>query len=172
MYRTFMLKRLFSEKHEHVNDYEAKAGDICLQECSATIESMNVFWNEKKQYNRMDAWYSLYFLIPALLMPLVCLRNDPVSPEAGRWRNEVFLSQKIIDKILMICPPAARISEFISSLGVGCLTQQEHKPTEFSPVNAENMALSSIAVDESPMSQLMQLHTMLWPSSFDIEQQF
>uniref|UniRef100_A0A0L0P437 Zn(2)-C6 fungal-type domain-containing protein n=1 Tax=Candidozyma auris TaxID=498019 RepID=A0A0L0P437_CANAR len=172
MYRTFMLKRLFSEKHEHVNDYEARAGDICLQECSATIESMNVFWNEKKQYNRMDAWYSLYFLIPALLMPLVCLRNDPVSPEAGRWRNEVFLSQKIIDKILMICPPAARISEFISSLGVGCLTQQEHKPTEFSPVNAENMALSSIAVDESPMSQLMQLHTMLWPSSFDIEQQF
>lgn len=172
MYRTFMLKRLFSDKEEPVDEYETRAGEICLQECSATIESMDTFWSEKAQYNRMDAWYSLYFLIPAVVMPLVCLRNDPVSPEANGWRKEVVMAQRVIDKILKICPPAVRISELISNMGGGCLGHQEHNLSGLTPFNPDNMAFPTMAVDESPMSQLMQLHTMLWPSSFDIEQQF
>lgn len=170
MYRTFMLKRLFSPKQEPVDEHETKAGEICLQECSATIMSMDSFWNEKAHYNRMDAWYLLFFLIPAVVMPLVCLRNDPVSAEANAWRKEVMVAQKVIDKILKICPPAGRISEFISNMALGCLGNQENT-TGFTPLT-DNMAFPTIAVDESPMSQLMQLHTMLWPSSFDIEQQF
>ncbi|KAF3985373.1 hypothetical protein FT663_01868 [Candidozyma haemuli var. vulneris] len=172
MYRTFMLKRLFSDKEEPVDEYETRAGEICLQECSATIESMDTFWSEKAQYNRMDAWYSLYFLIPAVVMPLVCLRNDPVSPEANGWRKEVVMAQRVIDKISKICPPAVRISELISNMGGGCLGHQEHNSSGLTPFNPDNMAFPTMAVDESPMSQLMQLHTMLWPSSFDIEQQF
>lgn len=173
LYRTFMLKRLFSAEQQPFDEYETKAGEICLQECSATIQSMHAFWNEKQQYNRMDAWYTLFFLVPAAVMPLVCLRNDPVSPEANNWRNDVMMSQRVVDKILKICPPAARISEFISGMASGCLgTQPEQHLATFSPLNTDNMSFPTVAVDESPISQLMQLHTMLWPSSFDIEQQF
>lgn len=160
MYRTFMLKRLFQNCRE-ADEYERKALEVCLEECSATIHSMSSFWDNEFEFlaTRMDAWYTLFFLIPAVLMPLVCLRNDPFSLEAARWRHDVHASERIVHKLLHICPPATRISELIHNMGDGLIEQQKNSPTYH-------------AADESPTSQLLQLHSMLWPSSFDIEQQF
>lgn len=165
MYRTYMLKRLFSaERAPAADDCEQKAAEVCLEECRATIRSMNNFWDEKSHATRMDAWYSLYFLIPAVLMPLVCLRNDPISLEAARWRSDVKTSERIVEKLLHICPPATRISELIHNMGDGYLSDTFEQPN--------SLAYHVTAADESPTSQLLQLHSMLWPSSFDIEQHF
>lgn len=112
----------------------------------------------------MDAWYTLYFIIPAVLMPMVCLRNDPSSMNAANWRSDIFTAQNIIKSLIIICPAASKILDLIELLGSEYLRRQDH---------GENIRSFEISrTDESPLSQLMQLHSMLWPVSFDIEQQF
>ncbi|EGV65453.1 hypothetical protein CANTEDRAFT_129707 [Yamadazyma tenuis ATCC 10573] len=143
MYRTFLLRNVVVNSNGIEQDYDSKAGEICLQECSATVKSMYLFWSAKTTYNRMDAWYSLFFLIPAVVMPLVCLRNNPLDANAEAWRS--------------------RILHFIEFLGAGYLTQG---------VESQELSFPLNGTDESPFSQLIQLHSMLWPVSFDIEQQF
>lgn len=156
IYRLFVLRR---QVHGQVleNDYEWRASIVCLDECRATIASMEHFWTGKSTYHRMDAWLSLYFLIPAVMMPLVCLRNDPLSLEANRWRNDVVMAQGIILKIMAICPPALRILELINKVGAGCLSVVEEASATYS--------IPKLAPEEDPISQLMQLHLMLWPDS-------
>lgn len=168
MYRTFLLKKVIvnpkMNQKNSICEFEVKAGDICLEECIATIQSMSNYWQMKTAYNRMDAWYSLFFLIPAVLMPLVCLRNDPTSHNAVIWTLNISLAQSIIRSIMNICPTASKILELIESLGSGYLANNinDNSVIEF----------ATAGTDESPLSQLMQLHGMLWPVSFDIEQQF
>lgn len=158
MYRTFLLKRVVYLKMGEMDDNEIKAGGICLEECSQTLSSMARFWDERTYPNRMDAWYSLFFLIPAVLMPLVCLRNDPMAVDSAAWRQDIANAQRVIVNVVQICPSAGRILDLIDNLGGAYLEPQE--------VNQDG------GTDESPMNQLMQLHSMLWPVSFDIEQQF
>lgn len=173
MFRTFLLKRVildpktFNEDNE--NTYESRAADLCLKECSDTITSMAKFWKENTRNNRMEVWYSLYFLIPAVLMPLVCLRNDPASTHADHWRFDINSAQNIIQKLIGVCPAANKILDLINSLGNTHLTSQ----TQGSD-NDNNLIPScpTLGTDESALSQLNQLHEMLWPVSFDIDQQF
>lgn len=169
MYRTFLLKNVILNSEtlieDDCNEYEIKSGEICLRECSATINSMAQFWELKPMNTRMDAWYSLYFLIPAVLMPLVCLRNNPASTCADYWRYDIISAQKIIRTIMNICPSASKILDLINSLGSGYVTTQNNEEDNV-------LAYATTGTDESPLSQLNQLHCMLWPVSFDIEQQF
>lgn len=164
MYRTFLLKRVVinSKSYQDTKDqHEVEAGELCLNECSELIKSMDRFWRSKSSHNRMDTWYTLCFVVPAVLMPLVCLRNNPSSVDADRWRNDVVVAQNIISSLTSICPSATKLLDLISTLGNGYLYVQ---PDATSPAAA--------ATDESPTSQLLQLHSMLWPVSFDLEQQF
>lgn len=169
MYRTFLLKRVvFNARvaNEDSLGFELRAGEICLQECCATVSSMVNYWKLKTQYNMMDVWYTLFFLIPAVVIPLVCLRNDPTSASAKKWRVDVISAQDIIQKVMPICPSASKISDLIDALGADYLKGQL--------LDNENTTLpfATSGTAESPMSQLNQLHEMLWPVTFDIEQQF
>lgn len=155
IYRFFVLKRQYDQGQSIDDECELRASTICLDECRATIQSMDRFWNCKEVYNRMDAWWSLYFLIHAVMMPLVCLRNDPLSMEAHGWRNDVVMSKGIISKIMSICPPASRILDLIEKVTAGCFTEVED--------GVAMHDIPNLAPDEDPVSQLMQLHLMLWP---------
>lgn len=170
MFRTFLLKKVIVNSKDFNGDsndeFESKAGEFCLQECSSTIESMEKFWKKKIKKNRMDAWYSLYFLIPAVLMPLVCLRNEPTSIFAEYWKYDVMSAQNIIRSLMDICPSASNILDIIESMSTGYLNNQMYDN------NNTELPYEISGTDESPLSQLNQLHLMLWPVSFDIEQQF
>lgn len=173
MFRTFLLKRVIllpkTFNGDSQDEYESRAAKICLKECSHTIASMAKFWEAKTRDNRMEVWYSLYFLIPAVLMPLVCLRNDPTSTFAESWRYDIISAQKIIQNLLGICPAASKILDLINSLGSTHLTTQVHGGGND---NNTIPSYSTLGTDESPLSQFNQLHEMLWPVSFDIDQQF
>ena len=110
--------------------------------------------------NHVDRWLSswcpLYFLIPAVVMPLVCIRNDTMSEMASMWREDIKLSIEVIRKIMPICPPALRVLSLIKRVD------------EFADIEIEvPLQIPDILDESSPISQLMQLHTMLWPGSFD-----
>lgn len=169
MFRTFLLKKvLLNSKvtNDNYDDvYELRAGELCIEECSLTIDSMSRFWQQVTEVNRMQVWYTLYFLIPALLMPLVCLRNDPSSSQSERWRVDIISAQNIIRSVLKVCPAASKILDLIESLGTGYLRTDVDN-------NGPPTAYSMSGTDESPLAQLNQLHLLLWPVSFDIDQQF
>lgn len=150
MYRSFLLGQKDSPTE---NEFATEAARVCLQECRSTIGLMSAFWTDETNRTRMDAWYSLFFLIPAMLMPLVSLKSDPVSQHASSWRKDVNDALKIISGILNICPPATRIGEFVVDLGAGTL-----KGDTCSEPLANDMG-------DSPITQLIQLHLMLWPDS-------
>lgn len=158
MYRTILLKRVLMTSDTFRDEFDSRAGEICLQECNSTIYSMYNFWLQNQSPNRRDAWYSLFFLIPAVVMPLICLRNDPNSANSDIWRSDINTSKEILQKIMKICPPAEKIINLINSLGAGFLDVQNE--------------YTFSSVEESPSSQFLQLHHMLWPGSFDIDQQF
>ncbi|SGZ56682.1 CIC11C00000003915 [Sungouiella intermedia] len=155
IYRFFVLKRQYELGQSLQDEYEWRASTVCLEECRATLQNMDRFWKSKTAYNRMDAWWSLYFLIHAVMMPLVCLRNDPLSIEAQSWRNDVGIAKGIITKIMNICPPAVRILDLIEKVSAGCFTVMEEA--------SATHAIPNLAPEEAPLSQLMQLHLMLWP---------
>lgn len=157
MYRTFVFK--FGSGDQ----YEQQATRICLEECHLTIESMDRLWKELSDPNRMCAWYSLFFLIPAVVMPLVCLRNDPTCDDAKSWESDILLAVEIIKKLKVICPPANRVLDLIKNVG------GENLSIGLIELHS-NMDLSVLATDVSPADQLMQLHSMLWPGFFDSEQ--
>lgn len=155
-----IMFRMFVLKNEDKSDGEAesrwRASSLCLEECRATIRSMQRFWGDERAYNRMDAWYSLYFLVPAVMMPLVCLRNQPDSLEAPFWREDVVVAQQVIRKIMAICPPASRILDLINKVSPGCVSDVVENHSAIFPI-------PNLAGEEGPIPQLMQLHSMLWP---------
>lgn len=158
MFRMFLLTQSSDQKSDAEYEYRWKASVICLEECRATIRNMEQFWSDDRKYTRMDAWYSLYFLVPAVMMPLVCLRNDPGSMDAPYWRDDVVVAQKIIQKITFICPPASRILDLINKVSPGSVSDLIEDDNATFPI-------PNLAGEDGPITQLMQLHSMLWPDT-------
>ncbi|KAG7838146.1 hypothetical protein KL941_003777 [Ogataea angusta] len=163
MYRTSLLKKVFRRPgDEPLCKEEEEAAEKCLRKCSSTIQSMAALWQRKETTSRMEAWYTVFFLVPALLMPLVCLRNDPLAAQAEQWKRDILTAEQVLQRLLHICPIATKILELSKSLGADYVASAD----------AAADLLASAGTDESPMSQLTHLHSVLWPLSFDIEQQF
>lgn len=158
MYRTFALRQIPPSLPPHILP-EHHAKNICLLECNATIHSITSFWNKKPRPNRMDTWYSLYFLIPAVVMPLICLRNDPELAESAKWIDDIMLAEQLVEKLKAVCPAATRILDLIFSVG------RDFLPSQYRDLNSRD--LPELSMEESPMSQLIQLHLMLQPGFFD-----
>lgn len=154
MYRTFAIRA------GNTNALELQARQICLEECKATIQSITRFWDAKPTHNRMDTWYSLYFLIPAVVMPLICLRNYPDDTDSAKLVDDIVMSEQLVNKLVEICPAASRILDLIISLG------WDHLPVEIRD-NRSDRLMPSLDMEDSPISQLMQLHSMLKPGFFD-----
>jgi len=158
MYRTFVFN--FGSTS---NTYEKNAKEICLEECHQTIVSMNELWKDLIVPKRMSAWYSLFFIIPAVVMPLVCLRNDPSCENADCWKKDIQVAIGIIQKIQIICPPASRVLDLINIVG------GEYLPTTID--QQTSIDVSALTSDVSPATQLMQLHSMLWPGFLETDQE-
>ncbi|KAF2093046.1 hypothetical protein NA57DRAFT_69412 [Rhizodiscina lignyota] len=99
MYRPFVIQRAFQAQgnlHGHApTPEEQEAYDRCLNEARATIVSIHNFWFTNVR-NRLSAWYALYFLFQASLIPCVCLRNVPSAPQAEDWRVQIKSALDVI----------------------------------------------------------------------------
>jgi len=82
---------------------------------------------------------------------------------------DVNSAQNIIQKLIGVCPAATKILDLINSLGKTHLTSQAPGDEYDNNVIA---SYPTLGTDESPLSQFNLLHEMLWPVSFDIDQQF
>ncbi len=155
MYRPFLVRRVLlkSTLQEDANETEAVANmDIAIQRCleaaSESVSLISSFWFENEQ-NMMTSWYGLYFLFQAILIPIICLRNDPQSPSANTWRGQILDTIRVLESMVPLNPTAERCLDVVKSLCTSYLAVEEDLggPTL-----------------ESPQTQLTNLYPMMWPT--------
>ncbi|KAF9886904.1 lactose regulatory protein lac9 and GAL4-like protein [Aspergillus nanangensis] len=158
MYRPFLVGRLMARgEHQEPHDTQTWGADAhvgvaiqrCLNAAQEAVELIAAFW-QHEQRTMMACWYGLYFLFQAILIPVICLRNDPQSPHAEGWRGQVLLAVEVLDRMAQMNPTAKRCLDVIQGLCGGYL---------YPNVNGWGQP-----TDESPQTQLANLYPLMWPT--------
>jgi transcriptional regulatory protein GAL4 len=128
MYRPFLLRWAqdgFGPLHSstlpsspdlsHSATVEDVATIRCFQAAEECIAILYRFWT-LGTHTRLAAWYVLYFLLQAALIPVHCLRRNPSHTEAPSWLKQVRTSLDIINAMVNINPSAPKCRDIIHRL--------------------------------------------------------
>lgn len=133
-------------------DSEARAEvaiNRCLEAARESVDLISAFWaNEHK--SMMACWYGLYFLFQAILIPVICLRNDPQSSRATEWRDQILQTIPVLESMAHLNPSSSRCLGVIRSLCGGYLDP--------------SMSEWGLPTEESPQTQLTSLYPLMWPT--------
>lgn len=161
MYRPFVIRNVLQQRagKPTVNSESPTGIAItrCLHEAYQTITSIRSFW-DSNEHNRMAAWYALYFLFQASLIPIMSLRNNPSSEMASSWRDQIHTVIGILDSMMTVNPSSRECRLVILRLCGEFL----HVSTD--PGNLDE-SLALHPVEESPQTQLSGVYAMMWPSA-------
>ncbi|KAL6790328.1 fungal-specific transcription factor domain-containing protein [Trichoderma sp. SZMC 28013] len=153
-YRPFLVRRAMSGSdwgQDQDNSDDLESIDIAFQRCldasRESVELISSFWFNNSQ-TMMASWYGLYFLFQAVLIPIVCLRNNPQSDLAGAWRDQIRESIRVLESMMRLNPTASRCLRVVTSLTESYISNEEeiNEPTQ-----------------ESWQDQLTGLYPMMWP---------
>jgi transcriptional regulatory protein GAL4 len=137
----------------------------CLKESHETIMHVNKFW-QSHAHTRMACWYSLYFLFSATLVPVISLRNDPQSPMARKWGEDIEIATRIVKSMVELSTFAERCFQTLESLNIGYTMQNGGQ-------DASETRQISDSTNESPITQMLSMHPMMWPEApeFNMDEQ-
>lgn len=123
-----------------------------------------------------------YFLFQAALIPCICLRNDPASPGASDWREQIVTTLRVIRAMRTLNASSARSYRIIEDLCGRYLEAYDLEPFDdlddqwlvHSDVGVESQLAASQAplepwleaqpVGESPQTQINNVFSMMWPN--------
>ncbi|KAI0191101.1 fungal-specific transcription factor domain-containing protein [Astrocystis sublimbata] len=114
MYRPFVIRKAFTtqdRRYEESAD-DRRAYDICLIQAKETIISISDHVAAEK-CNRLEAWYALYFLFQAVLIPCICLRTGSASPAATDWKEQVMATLKSTKTLTLLNANSVRCHQAI-----------------------------------------------------------
>ncbi|KAF1343722.1 fungal-specific transcription factor domain-containing protein [Delphinella strobiligena] len=114
-FRPFLVRWALQIESETLSWEEQTATDRCLQAAQETITYIQSFWNSRSQ-TRLTAFYVLYFLFQAALIPVHCLRSRPHSTLALGWRLQIEATLDILQSMTPINPSASKCRDVILSL--------------------------------------------------------
>ncbi|RMZ35581.1 hypothetical protein D0859_00225 [Hortaea werneckii] len=161
MYRPFVIRNVLQQRagKPTVNPESPTGTAIsrCLHEAHQSITSICSFW-DSNEHNRMAAWYALYFLFQASLIPIMSLRNNPSSEMASSWRDQIHTVIRILDSMMTVNPSSKECRLVILRL-CGDFLHISTDPGTFD----ESLGLHP--VEESPQTQLSGVYAMMWPSA-------
>ena len=151
MYRPFLLSRLMARPGQcsALDSHVRIVIQRCLDSSRETVELISHFW-AYEQRSMMACWYGLYFLFQAVLIPVVCLRNDPQELRATEWVEQILEAMRTLESMAILNPTALRCLSVIKAL---CGTYLDK--------SVDGRALPT---DESPQTQLAQLYPLMWPT--------
>ncbi|RDW73629.1 hypothetical protein BP5796_07071 [Coleophoma crateriformis] len=156
MYRPFVIRRVLRTRSKEpvasYDDAEQAAYSQCLIEAKASICAIHKFWSEHPHTN-LAAWYSLYFLFQASLLPIFCLRNMPLSENALSWRQDIELALNVIESMFAINSSSLKCYDTIHNLCGDYLAANS---------SSENYQMTS--TQESPQTQISNVYSMMWPN--------
>ncbi|KAI0439714.1 fungal-specific transcription factor domain-containing protein [Xylaria telfairii] len=117
MYRPFVIRKALNARDHRYDESpeDLRAYDICLSQAKETITSISDHVAEIK-CNRLEAWYALYFLFQAALIPCICLRNDSASPAAEDWKEQIMKTLKSITTLATLNASSARCCTAIADM--------------------------------------------------------
>ncbi|KZL70749.1 fungal specific transcription factor domain-containing protein [Colletotrichum incanum] len=177
MYRPFVIRRALQARDRRSDDSpdNIRAFEKCLAEAKATITSISKFW-ERNEHNRLNSWYSLYFLFQAALIPCICLRNDPNSSNAADWREQVTTTIRCIIALAPVNSSSLRCYQVIIDLCgrflngdvVAARMLMAHSQMQATTIpNYETNTVQSVTsgpIDDNPQTQINSVFSMLWPN--------
>jgi transcriptional regulatory protein GAL4 len=137
----------------------------CLKESHETIRHVNKFW-QIHAHTRMACWYALYFLFSATLVPVISLRNDTQSPMASEWREDIEIATQIVKSMVELSTFAEKCFQTLERLSIGYISQNGGQ-------DASETGQIPDSTDESPITQMLSMHSMMWPEvpEFNTEEQ-
>ncbi|KAF2491811.1 hypothetical protein BU16DRAFT_621315 [Lophium mytilinum] len=157
MYRPFLVRRMITrdiDRSRTNQPEDHQSSEIAIQRCldnaQESIDLIANMWFEG-QKPMMACWYGLYFLFQAVLIPVICLRNQPQSPAANSWLAQVTTAIHVIESMAQLNPSAQRCLGVIRSLCGAYLVPN-------TDVDGWD------ATQESPQTQLNGLYPLLWPT--------
>lgn len=171
MYRPHVIQRVLQARSQGAAPVAStsvqEAYDRCLHEARDSIRSISDFWASSLP-TTMSAWYALYFLFQASLIPCVCLRNEPSSPLSGSWREQLRQTMRTMQLIAPVNPSAQECSLVIQRLCGPFL--QNHQASQDAQVTATpDSGMMGYPTDESPQTQINNVYSMMWPNANDAE---
>ncbi|KIX05349.1 uncharacterized protein Z518_06221 [Rhinocladiella mackenziei CBS 650.93] len=94
---------------------ETIATNRCFKAAEECISVIFRFWSSGT-HTRLAAWYVLYFLLQAALIPIHCLRRNPTHPDSDSWRSQIFTALSIINAMDNLNPSAPKCRDIIHRL--------------------------------------------------------
>ena len=155
MYRPFLVGRLITRLDRGTAENQDNDAHTeitirrCLDAARESVELISDYWAQPQRQNMMACWYGLYFLFQAILIPVICLRNDPQNTEAASWRDQIEQAMVVLESMAHLNPTSNRCLGVIRSLCGTYLNSSFDlgQPTE-----------------ESPQTQLANLYPLMWPT--------
>ncbi|KAK4947643.1 hypothetical protein LTR10_013589 [Elasticomyces elasticus] len=119
MYRPFLIRWAQHGFSSTIKSEDSATEKIAITRCFAaareSISCVHYFWSTGR-HTRLAAWYVLYFLLQAALIPIHCLRRNPTHSEAPSWREQVTISLNIIDAMTTLNLNAIKCRDIIQRL--------------------------------------------------------
>ncbi|KAG9558488.1 hypothetical protein KCU71_g10169, partial [Aureobasidium melanogenum] len=159
MYRPFVIRSVLSSAKGldglGPSPTEQAVIDRCLSEAKTTISSIRTYWSAGV-HNRLSAWYSLYFVFQASLIPCLCLRNQPNAPLASDWRSQIQQTLFVMTEMNDINPSSIECQSVIMRLCGHFLSTTSTSVPSCAPL---------LATEESPQTQINNVYSMMWPNA-------
>ncbi|EFY89192.1 Fungal specific transcription factor domain containing protein [Metarhizium acridum CQMa 102] len=172
MYRPFVIRRALRRRAD-TDKASAIAYERCLADAESTIDMIEDFWN-RHEHNRLAAWYGLYFLFQAALIPCICLRDDPSAAEASGWRRQISIALNVIAAMSSLNASSARCHQIISDLCSRHLDTTASANMETPSCATPHMSQQVLEtrppwpggqpVGEGPETQINDVFSMMWPN--------
>ncbi|KAK6823328.1 hypothetical protein RU639_005964 [Aspergillus parasiticus] len=156
MYRPFLVGKWMLNSDQGPDGLREKDDthvELAIQRCfdaaRESVELISSFWAQH-QKTTMACWYGVYFLFQAILIPVICLRNNPSDPAAHGWREQIFQAINTLESMAPLNANAERFLRVIQSL-CGCYLYPRSNGWEG-------------PIQESPETQIANLYPLMWPT--------
>ncbi|OCT48124.1 Zn(II)2Cys6 transcription factor [Cladophialophora carrionii] len=156
MYRPFLIRwaqdRLDATVTSPMSPSQAQSAESiatkrCLKAAEECISAIFDFWSSAT-HTRLAAWYVLYFLLQAALIPIHCLRRNPTHSDAPRWRDSILTALSIINAMNNLNPSAPKCRDIIYRLCGESLSLKSRTQSQ-SQVKQETSSWNAFPTDTS-----------------------
>lgn len=143
---------------------------------STTVYRLGTACKFHKSQVLTESDHRRYFLFQAVLIPCICLRNEPSAPSSTSWREQITTTLQTITAMSSHNASCARCYSIISELCGRYLDSTVLQPELVSAtpiVGQPNMDpsfgmdqnwMGDQPVGESPQTQINSVFSMMWPN--------
>ncbi|SPJ72825.1 uncharacterized protein FTOL_02554 [Fusarium torulosum] len=118
MYRPFLVRWARSSAQntqQNLTSSENLAVFRCLDAAKESITHIQGYWTSRS-HSRLAAFYILYFLFHATLIPVHCLRQNPHHSLAPDWRSQIQASLAIMGAMVELNPNSSKCRDITLKL--------------------------------------------------------